>query len=126
MAVALALVVWLSFNPPGRFGWCFYAWTSYNAFPRPVFDLQVRSDGALRTVEKTHELSLERIRWLLDPAPEVLIVSIGWDGVVRPGPEIAAWKGCEVRILKNRDAIQHFNDLKRAGRKVAIHYHSTC
>ena len=71
--VVLALVTagWLMANPPGRFGWCCYAYTTYNACPRPISDFQVRADGSTRKVTKTHQLSFEQIEWLLDPEPEV-------------------------------------------------------
>src|ERR1041385_7163955 len=36
------------------------------------------------------------------------------------------FKGCEIHLLKNKEAIDLFNRLKRSGRRVAIHYHSTC
>jgi hypothetical protein len=34
--------------------------------------------------------------------------------------------GTEIHILKNKEAKALFNSLKKAGRRVAIHYHSTC
>jgi len=56
----------------------------------------------------------------------VLIIAIGWDGVTRPAAEIAALQQCQVKILKSGEALKLFNQLKKAGRLVAIHYHSTC
>jgi hypothetical protein len=121
---ALLLIAWLGFNPPGRFGWCRYALTTYGGIPRPVSDLQVNAAGETRTVDKTHDLAHATIQWLLDSRPEVLIIATGWDGVLEPQAKISELK--EVRVLKNREAIQLFNELKKAGRRVAIHYHSTC
>jgi hypothetical protein len=88
--------------------------------------MQVRPDGAIRKIAKTHQLSLNHVQWLLDAKPEVLIVAIGWDGVTDPESRIREYRECEVHILRNRDAIELYNRLKRSGRKVAIHYHSTC
>jgi hypothetical protein len=56
----------------------------------------------------------------------VLIIGLGWDGVTSPDDRIRAYRACELQLLKNREAIELFNRLKRAGRRVAIHYHSTC
>jgi len=131
LAVALILLavfaaVWCVANPPGRFGWCRYALTTYNCIPRPVSDHQVRADGSRRTVAKTHDLSFEIVQWLLEPKPEVLIISLGWDGVVRPDERIRSIQDCEVHLLQNREAIDLFNRLKKSGKRVAIHLHSTC
>jgi hypothetical protein len=69
---------------------------------------------------------LEIVEWLLESKPEVLIISLGWDGVVRPDERIRGHKDCEVHFLRNRDAIDLFNRLKKSGKRVAIHLHSTC
>lgn len=131
LAIGLALlavfvVFWCIANPPGRFGWCRYALTTYNCIPRLVSDLQIRSDGSRRTVPKTHDLRFELVQWLLEPKPEVLIISLGWDGVVQPDERIRGHKDCALHLLKNREAIDLFNQLKKSGRRVAIHLHSTC
>jgi hypothetical protein len=124
--LAVLSTVWLAANPPGRFGWCCYAFTTFSAWPRPVSDIQVRADGGIRKVAKTHQLTFEKIEWLLDPQPEVLIIALGGDGVTNPDDTIRNHKGCVVHLLKNRDAIELYNHLKKAGTRVAIHYHSTC
>lgn len=124
--LASVVTVWLICNPPRRFGWCRYALTTYNGIPRPVSDLQIRADGSVRTVAKTHDLKLETIKWLIEEKPEVLIISIGWDGVAQPDEQVQSFKECEVHILKNREAIDLFNKLKKSGKRVAIHLHSTC
>ena len=82
--ILVGLVAWLCINPPGRFGICTFACTTYSGLPRLLSDLQVRSDGKTRTVDKTHDLKLEHVQWLLEPKPEVLIIGTGWDGVTRP------------------------------------------
>jgi|ERR1043166_1464070 hypothetical protein len=124
--LAVLTALWLVANPPGRFGWSCYAYTTYGALPRPISDLQVHADGKTRKIAKTHELSFEQIEWLLTPKPEVLIIALGWDGVTTPDDRIRQHQGCELHILKNKEAIELFNRLKREGKRVAIHYHSTC
>src|SRR5262245_54635390 len=94
--LALLATLWLVANPPGRFGWSCYGYTTYSARPRLISDFQVRADGSTRKVAKTHELAFEHIEWLLDPKPEVLIIALGWDGVTTPDHRIRAHKGCEV------------------------------
>lgn len=126
LLLVLLLVLWVVFNPFGRFGWCSFGFTIYNAIPRPVTDIQVRADGKVRRVAKTHDLRYEDIVWLLDPKPDLLIIATGWDGVTVPRPEIGNLRDCEVRILKTEEARLLFNALKRSGKQVAIHFHSTC
>ena len=124
--VAVITPVWLIANPPGRFGLCCFSYTTYNALPLPTTDFQVRSDGRMRVVWKTHDLTFDRIAWLLEPMPEILIIATGWDGVTRPDDKILHYKGCELLVLQNKEAIERFNEMKKAGKRVAIHYHSTC
>jgi len=126
VAIAAFATVWFVANPPGRFGWCCYGYTTYGACPRPISDLQIRADGSVRKVTKTHQLAFEQVEWLLDSKPEVLIIALGWDGVTTPDDRIREHRGCETHLLKNEEAIELFNRLKRAGKRVAIHYHSTC
>jgi hypothetical protein len=127
LSVALALLVgWLIVNPIGRFGYSAYALTIYSGIPIPVTDLQLRSDGSWRRVGKSHDLKLESVQWLLDSSPEVLVIATGWDGVTRPDERIRAIQQCEVHIVRNDEAIDIYNRLRRGGRRVSIHYHSTC
>lgn len=122
--IVAVVVVWVVCNPSGAFGFSRYAFTTFNRWPRPLADFQVGADGTYRRVSKTHDLSCESIAWLLEDKPEVVIVAIGWDGVVQPDERIRTSN--LVRVLKNKEAIELFNRLKRAGKRVAIHYHSTC
>ena len=124
--IILLVGAWLLFNPIGSFGWCRFGITTYSAVPRPISDLQVRSDGKVRSVEKTHDLGLDRVSWLLDPKPDVLIIATGWSGVTKPREEITKLQGFELRILTTGDAIKLFNKLRKESRRVAIHLHSTC
>jgi hypothetical protein len=126
VVLALLSTGWILANPLGQFGWCRYAFTIYSGWSRPITDLQARADGKTRTIEKTHELRFADIEWLLEPQPEVLIIALGWDGVTTPDLRIRAYKGSDLHLLKNKEAIGLYNRLKKAGRRVAIHYHSTC
>jgi hypothetical protein len=126
VVMVVVSTIWLLTNPPGRFGWCCFGYSTYSACPRPISDFQVRVDGSTRKVPKTHLLTFAQIEWLLDPKPEVLIIALGWDGMTTPEERIRQYKGCEVHCLENPEAIALFNRLKRSGKQVAIHYHSTC
>jgi len=126
LVAAVAAGAWLAFNPPGRFGPSCFGYTAYNSIPRPVTDPQIRSDGKLRYVRKTHDLGLAQVAWLLEPRPDVLVVSIGWSSVVQVRPELTSLPDVEVRILPTGAALDAFNSLTLAGRAVAIHVHSTC
>ena len=120
------IAVWLHSNPRGQLGWCCYAYSTYNSIPCPVSDFQVRADGKSRKIEKTHNLVLEDIRWLLTPFPDVLIIATGWDGVTKVSTEIRTLKNCEVHILKSNEARALYNHSRDADQQVAIHFHSTC
>ncbi len=127
LAVAGSLAsLWLWVNPPGRFGPSCYGYTSYSSVPRPFMDVQVLPDGRFRSVEKTHDVGVKQLRWLIDANPKILIVSIGWNGVVKVRPEVRALLGTEIHVLPTGKAFELFNRMKQAGRSVAIHVHSTC
>ena len=124
--VVLLASGWLGLNRPGRFGPSCYGYTSYNALPRPVIDFQIRADGTLRRVAKTHDLGEAQLHWLLDPSPDVLVICKGWSSVVQVRDEVLQLPGRDIRVLPTGDGLSLFNELRRAGRKVAIHVHSTC
>lgn len=124
--LVVLLAVWVAFNPPGTFGFCRFAVTTYNCIPYPATDIQVRADGQVRRVEKTHRLELPAVQWLLDSQPDVLIISTGWQGVVNVAEAITQIKRCRVEVLKTDEPIDRFGQLKKEGKKVAIHVHSTC
>ncbi|MCC6680063.1 MAG: hypothetical protein IT445_04080 [Phycisphaeraceae bacterium] len=126
VVVVVLFTLWLFTNPPGRFGWSYYGFSTYNSLPRFVSDFQIRGDGQIRKIDKTHDLSFDQIQWLLDPRPDVLIIAQGWQGLTVPDDRIRTYEGCEIHILTNKKAIDLYNRLKRAGKRVAIHYHSTC
>ena len=119
-------MIWVVISPPGTFGWCRFGLTTYSSVPYPGFDIQVRGDGDVRRVQKTHELKLSEIEWLLDPRPDVLIISTGWQGAVRVGDDISQLDQCAVEMLNTGEAIQRYRELKKRRKKVSIHVHSTC
>jgi hypothetical protein len=126
IAACVSAIVWAAINPPGLFGLSGFGFTAYGCRPFIISDVQVRADGASRTCQKTHDLQLEDIRWLLQPQPEILIIGTGWNGIVEVAEAVRELPGIDVRILKSGQAKELYNRLKRAGKKVAIHYHSTC
>ncbi len=65
--VAVALVGWLAVNPPvGRFGYCRFGWTVYRSVPRLRGDFQIRADGQVRQVPRSHGVTFDQIEWLLE------------------------------------------------------------
>ena len=123
---AMVLSAWFVVNPPGRFGWCAFGWTVYNSFPRPISDLQINGDGDLLKVDKTHDLTLDRVQWLMDSDAEVIIIATGWHGSCAPRKLLLDRASNSFHFLKTGEAIRLFNQLRKAGKRVAIHLHSTC
>jgi hypothetical protein len=75
---------WVVVNPRHGFGLSQYGLTTYNRFPLPGVDFQVRSGGSFRWVSKTNEPNAQHLAWLLEPnLPEVVILSLGWSRSVR-------------------------------------------
>lgn len=120
------IIVYFYTNPIGRFGLCCFGYTTYNSIPIPLLDIQVNADGKIRVIAKTHNLTIDKIKWLIQPMPEVLIVSTGWEGVIKIDDEIKNIRSCKLRILKTDEAIKLYNKLNKSGVRVAVHIHSTC
>jgi len=83
VGVGVLVAGWLAVNPGGRFGVSTSMLTTYNRLPLPFVDMQVRSDGAMRVVGKVHRIGTDRLAWLAEPKPEVLIIAGGWQGDAR-------------------------------------------
>ena len=124
--IIVILIIWLCLNPPGSFGFHRFGIIVFNSIPRIVTDFQVRADGEIRNVDKTHDLLFENIEWLLNPMPAHLIIGCGWDGAVKVDNKIKQLKNCKVTVLTTDRAIELFNRLKKKKVKAAIHIHSTC
>jgi hypothetical protein len=124
--VAVALVGWLAVNPPvGRFGYCRAGWTVYRSVPRLRGDFQIRADGQVRQVPRSHSVTYDQIEWILESKPDLFIIGTGWEEAVRPDPSILSTPTCEVQKLPTPEAIRLYN-AQRGKRRVAIHLHSTC
>ncbi len=125
LVIAALVTVWFVANPRGRFGWSTSMLTTYNRAPLPFVDLQVRGDGAMRVVGKSHEVDEARLAWLLDPRPDVLIIAVGWRADVRIKGPLARFGQTKLLVLPTGKALKVFNSLREKGVRVAIHVHST-
>jgi len=130
-AVVLGLLVvavtgWILVNPGGGFGLSRFGLTTYNRLPIPVIDFEVRADGAVRWITKTHDIQAQGLTWLLTPLPpEVVILALGWRNAAH-GPTDLALSGTKIIVLPTDEALALYNVLKQRGVRVAIHVHSTC
>ncbi len=125
MVLGLTIGGWLLVNPFAAFGLSRFGVTTYSWIPVPLADFQVRADGAIRWVEKSHDLQADSLTWLLTAErPEVLIVAVGWRSGDRVAPVNA--RPTKLLILPTGKAMSVCNELKARGTRVAIHVHSTC
>ena len=126
LAVSMVVAGWIAVNPGGRFGMSTQMLTTYNRLPLPLVDMQVRSDGAMRVVEKVHKIGADQLVWLATPEPAVLIMAGGWQGDARVAGQLEGLKRTKVLTLRTGEALALFNSLREQGVHVAIHVHSTC
>ncbi|MEM3601315.1 MAG: Mth938-like domain-containing protein [Candidatus Bathyarchaeia archaeon] len=92
-------------------------------FPERVIEGWWRKEG--------HRIHLEDLREVLNckPIPEVLVIGTGYSGLVRVNPEVeSALKSMGIKLLKQptKEACKTFNELLKAGRRVAGAFHITC
>ena len=125
----LALFVFLlplSMFVPGRITYSCFGLTVYGAIPIPTLDIVVSPSGLLWFRNKTHYVSIDEVSPLLSSHPQIIIVGIGWNGLVRVDDKVTNLEGYEVHILRTPDAFKLFNDFKSHGKRVALIAHSTC
>jgi len=131
LAILLLCIVWVAFNPPGRFGFCRFGLTVYSGIPFPAVDVVVYANGlpGLRGT-KAHFVSAEEFDRLIGPQaeswPEVVVIGTGYEGRVRVDESILARAKPAVEVLPTPQAIRRFNQLRAAGKRVAAIIHSTC
>ena len=132
LAVALLLcIVWVVFNPPGRFGYHRFGLTVYSGIPFPAVDVVVSASGlpGIRG-SKAHWVSAEEFDRLIGPRadawPDVVIIGTGYEGRVQVEGGILTRAGLAVEVLPTPQASRRFNELRAAGKRVAAIIHSTC
>jgi hypothetical protein len=126
LLVALLLVPLASMAYPGTVLYSQFGLTMYGLVPVPVLDITVGPHGGLWFRDKSHFISLDEVRPLLDPDVEVLVIGMGWHSAVRVDPAIEALTGIEIHILSTPQAYDLFNRYVSEGRRVALLAHSTC
>jgi len=131
VVVFLLCIVWVVFNPPGRFGYCRFGLTVYSGVPFPLVDMVVYASGlpGIRG-SKAHWVSAEEFDRLIGPLadawPDVVIIGTGYEGRVQVEESILTRAGPAVEALPTPQAIPRFNEVRAAGRQVAAIIHSTC
>ncbi len=102
-----------------------FGFTVYSCIPFPYFDLKIHVNGFPSIREKSHFVSLAEVMELLDEKPDVLVIGIGYDEMVRVDERVRGLE-VEIRILETSRAIEEFNRVKDQGKRVAAIIHSTC
>lgn len=129
--VFLLCVIWVVFNPPGQFGICRFGLTVYSGIPFPVVDVVVHANGlpGIRG-SKAHWVSAEEFDRLIGPRagawPDVVIIGTGYEERVQVEKGILIRARPAVEALPTPQAIKRYNELQKAGKKVAAIIHSTC
>lgn len=115
---------------PGGITHARFGLTVVGLLPVPLFDVTIRSDGRPGLRDKTHRVTLDEARGMVDAGTEVLIIANGWDGVVWVDPGVltpgALPAGVVVEVLRTGEAVRRYRHLRREGRRVALLLHSTC
>jgi hypothetical protein len=91
--------------------------------------LERDSEKLHRLFETTHKMGDWEIEALLSSKPEIIVVGDGFDGVLAVGEKFKAQSeklGIELKILKTPQAVEEFNRLSEAGKRVNAMIHTTC
>lgn len=76
-----------------------------------------------------HKVYVEDILDILNAQPSVLVIGRGSPGLMKPSNEVrrvCQVKGIELIDEPTEEAVRIFNDLVKAGKKVAGAFHLTC
>jgi len=76
-----------------------------------------------------HLFDKEELMQLLFERPEIIVIGLGTDSCVELSPEVAAFadkKKLKIVEKPTQLAVKEFNQLARAGKKVAAYMHVTC
>mgnify|MGYP001585629870 CR=1 FL=1 len=131
-ASLLALLILLPASAvwPGNVAYARFGVTVVGLLPVPLFDVTIRADGRPGLRDKTHRVTLDEARGVVDAGTEVLIIANGWDGAVRVDPDVlvagALPGGTIVEVLRTGEAVKRYRQLRGEGRRVALLLHSTC
>ena len=128
--LAILLLLPASAVWPGGLTHARFGLTVVGLLPVPLFDVTIRSNGRPGLRDKTHRVTLEEARGMVDAETEFLIIANGWDGAVRVDSEVLAPGalpgGAIVEVLRTRQAVERYKQLRGEGRRVALLLHSTC
>ena len=100
--------------------------TVVGACPIPAFDITIRANGTVGLRRKTHRITAEEVRALVEPGLEAIIIGNGWDQGSLVDPGVVAQGGILVEVLRTEEAFKRYNALRAQGKRVALIAHTTC
>ena len=84
---------------------------------------------SIETIEKSHEIKKSDFEHLMLREPDVVVLGIGFNSIVKVDDEVkslAKQEGIELYILPTEDALKKFQELVRKGKRAAAIIHPTC
>ena len=112
-----------------------YGLTIYKGIPLPFFDFMVFADGTFRPVDKKHYFNARDREFLLRKKPDIILIASGSYGLGGKGfvdkehsfvYNPFTKKGTQIIILKNNEAGELFNKLRKENKNVLFIIHNTC
>jgi len=113
-----------------------YGLTVYKGIPIPFFDIMIFPDGSFRLVDKKHFFNYRDQAFFIKQGTDIILIGSGDHGKSGHGfPEetevqfvynSVIKRGTQVIILKNSEACELFNKLKREKKNVLFILHNTC
>ncbi len=89
-----------------------------------------RDDKKLHQLFKTtHQIGDWEEKLLFSGKPKLIVIGNGFDGVLEASEKFKGQSerlGIELKILKSPQAVDEFNKLSKAGKKVNALIHTTC
>lgn len=112
---------------PAKITYARFGVTVYGFLPVPAADLVIHANGLPWYRTKSHRVMRAEIERLVEGEDVTdVIVGTGWEGMVRVEPEARANPGVNVHVLRTGEAIEFYNLMRAAGKRVVLILHSTC
>jgi hypothetical protein len=104
-----------------------FGFTVYGIIPVPFLDITVNRNGLLWFRRKTHQITTDEIRKLIDSKTEAIVIADGWDRIANVEESLEReFPQIKIYILSTPDAFKKYNELASDGVSVVMLAHTTC
>lgn len=104
-----------------------FGFTVYGVVPIPLLDFTINEQGVLWFRPKTHVITFDEVKALVDSDTTVIVIAMGWDSIAQVDDLVhVEFLNQKIHALSTPEAFQKYNELRQQGVKVVLVAHTTC